>query len=350
MRIGIMNQMWAVSECSDLDLLAQTDTDVHLAEELGFDSMMFGEHHFHRDSAFYGRVPVPELLIASLSATTSRIKLGTGVKILALDSAWRAAESALLLDLLTQGRVFFCLGQGSDGPGSRGTNAASYIGPEVTDDDSRRKLFRDRLGEYLEYLSTESEGPFGVPINPVPIRELDQRLWVAARDQPTIEMAAAKGLNFVVGQAEQAVVQRRYVDFYRAAGGDGETRGVRVVHVAESKNEAKAAMEKAVEVYFGQMSKGKYFQEAAAQGIVTNSAPSSMDEAFDKLAFCVGDPETVADKLVEYQEITGVDRFDVMFHLPALNPDAVRRSMRLFATDVMPRFATAPAASSADPR
>jgi alkanesulfonate monooxygenase SsuD/methylene tetrahydromethanopterin reductase-like flavin-dependent oxidoreductase (luciferase family) len=321
-----MHQMWAAKACTDSELVSQAYADVHLAEELGFDSVMFGEHHFRQDAAFYGRVPIPELVIASLSATTQSIQLGTGVKVLALDSAWRSAEAMLLLDLLSTGRAFFCLGQGT---------TAAVFPPGMTDDE-RRALFRQRLSELLVLLRENGAGQLPAPLNPVPVRDVTRRIWVAARDDATIEMAGAEGLNFVVGQVEHDVVQRDYVARYRAAGGTGEARGVRVACVADSDAEAVAAIRPAIDTYFGAISKGPYFRQAVERGIVPSVQPSSVEEAIARLSLCVGSPDTVVRQLRAYQATTGVSRLDVMFHLPELDPRDVQRSMRLFASAVMP--------------
>jgi alkanesulfonate monooxygenase SsuD/methylene tetrahydromethanopterin reductase-like flavin-dependent oxidoreductase (luciferase family) len=323
-----MHQMWAAAACTDEEVLAQANADVHLAEALGFDSFMFGEHHFRPDMPFYGRVPVPELMIAGLSATTDTIQLGTGVKILALDAPWRNAEALLLLDLLSEGRAFFCLGQGG----------STAVFPPGTTDEQRRALFRERLAQLLGFLRGTKTGDLPA-LSPVPVRDVTRRLWVAARDDESIEMAAEYGLHFVVGQAEHASVQRTYVDRYLAAGGSGEARGVRVVCVASSDTEAVAAAVPAAETYYSVMSKGKYFQQATERGIIPNSPPASIEEVMARVSFCVGSPETVIRGLQEYQATTGVDRVDVMFHLPDLDPDTIRRSMRLFAAEVRPSFA-----------
>ena len=72
---GILHQMWAVPGVSDRQCIIDAADDVRFAEELGFESFWFGEHHFNRDKMFFGRVPVPELLIARLAAKLSGTKL-----------------------------------------------------------------------------------------------------------------------------------------------------------------------------------------------------------------------------------------------------------------------------------
>src|SRR5579862_9430837 len=134
--------MWAQPNLSDQQVIESATEDVLLAEELGFESIMFGEHHFRKTDGYYGRVPVPELLIANLAARTTRISLGTGVKVLALDPPWRTAESMVLLDLLTDGRAFWGVGQGT----------APAVFPPGTTDVTRYQLFRDHLKSLVAIL------------------------------------------------------------------------------------------------------------------------------------------------------------------------------------------------------
>src|SRR5690554_6116375 len=100
MRVGLFHQMWALAEKSDKETIQDALSDVILADELGYESFWFGEHHQSRDRAFFGRVPIPELVIARFAAETKSIRLGTGVKVLPYDDEARFAESMALLDIL----------------------------------------------------------------------------------------------------------------------------------------------------------------------------------------------------------------------------------------------------------
>lgn len=131
---------------SDRESVEQTVADVELAEELGFDSFMFGEHHFPKGD-FPGRIAFPEHVMAFAAARTERIKLGTGVKVISFEKQWRVVESMLTLDLLAQGRTFYGLGAGGDEP-------AVFL-PYVYSSDERRAAFRDAMTELLELLRTQ---------------------------------------------------------------------------------------------------------------------------------------------------------------------------------------------------
>ena len=165
---GIIDQMWAAPAVSTEDYLKQTIADVQLCDELGYDSYWFGEHHFLKEGSFYGRIPIPELLIARLASETRRIRLGTGVKILPLESALHFAETVSLLDLLTDGRAVFGVGQGS------GLNI-EFTG---IDEETKHQIYVERFREVLRYLDGDTSGGLH-PLSPTPRRPLAALLWVA---------------------------------------------------------------------------------------------------------------------------------------------------------------------------
>ncbi len=222
MQTGILHQMWAAATVTDRQCLQEARDDVVLADELGYESFWFGEHHFNRQRPFYGRVPVPELLIARLASETAQIRLGTGVKVLPLEPGARFAEKMSLLDLLTDGRALFGLGEGTPG---------SFFS------DDKRVLFRAALSE-LVCLCVGEQAEANEALTPAPLRDLTKLIWTAVRNWEAIELTARLGLNFATGQLDLAPDQRVWVDMYRQAGGTGEARGYRLVLVAETTAEA----------------------------------------------------------------------------------------------------------------
>lgn len=78
------------------------------AEWLGFEEYWIGEHH----TGGFENVPMPELLIAKVSALTSRIRLGTGVVNLPYQDPFLVAERLAFLDHLTHGRLEYGFGGG----------------------------------------------------------------------------------------------------------------------------------------------------------------------------------------------------------------------------------------------
>ncbi|KLK94726.1 luciferase [Microvirga vignae] len=79
------------------------------AERQGFDTAWVAQHHFHEAE---GGLPSPFVFLAHVAAQTSKIRLGTGVVTLPLEHPIRAAEDAVVFDLLSDGRLEVGVGTG----------------------------------------------------------------------------------------------------------------------------------------------------------------------------------------------------------------------------------------------
>jgi len=314
--------MWAFADTTDRRCIEDAIKDIILADELGYDSCWIGEHHHNRDKPLFGRMPQPELLIAHLAAETRKIRLGTGVKVLPFDTPCRFAEAIVVLDMLTKGRASFGIGM-------------SMRSDKLSPTHDRGAEFRAQLSQLLRLLDKDV-GMGLEPITPEPLRNYRGVIWVAAREPETVACAAGLGLNFVVGQLEQASKQREFVDAYHLAGGKGEVRGVRMVHVAESDDEAWHFAETAARRMYQARTTSAYGRLAAAEGRLATSATDDPSEMMRQIELIAGSPRTVADALVSYMEAARVDRVDVMMHIPDIDRDAILRSMHLFAAEVLP--------------
>lgn len=85
-----------------------TEQIVH-AENLGFDSAWVAQHHFNRAE---GGLPSPLVFLSHVAAKTKTIRLGTGIITLPLELPLRVAEDAVVLNLLSNGRVEIGIGSG----------------------------------------------------------------------------------------------------------------------------------------------------------------------------------------------------------------------------------------------
>ena len=328
--VGLFHQLWAPVGVKDPQLLSQVIEDTRWADQLGYASLWLGEHHGVRSAPFYGRIPSPELLMAHLAAETDRIRLGTGVKVLTLDDPVRFAESMVMLDLMAPARVEFGIGQGS------GLDV-QHQGWTI---EEKRQRFRHHLSMLMDCLDPPTDQPpiSTFPLSPRPSSELRQRIWIACRDRSTLEQVRDLDLHLVVGQVEAGVRQRRTLDQFRQLGGQGQVRGCRLVHVAETEPEALAAVAEAALAYFEVYSQGPYYQEGVAEGRISAHPPQDLRDLLRRVDFLVGDPESVTRQVQEYLQITGVDQLDVMMHVAGIKAEAIRRSMHLFQQAVAPQL------------
>jgi alkanesulfonate monooxygenase SsuD/methylene tetrahydromethanopterin reductase-like flavin-dependent oxidoreductase (luciferase family) len=93
----------AFADAYDRDL-----AQIVLADRLGFREAWVGEHLTER----WENAPAPDLLIAKALAMTDRIKLGTGVTLLALHNPVSLAHRVAMLDHMARGRFQWGIGGG----------------------------------------------------------------------------------------------------------------------------------------------------------------------------------------------------------------------------------------------
>ena len=84
-------------------------SDAVLAEELGFTSSWYGEHHF-RECQWTGS---PMLVATAVAARTEHLRIGTAVTLLPFHDPIRVAEDAAITDILSGGRFDLGVGPGS---------------------------------------------------------------------------------------------------------------------------------------------------------------------------------------------------------------------------------------------
>ena len=81
---------------------------VELADSLGFDYAWQVEHHFLEE---YSHASAPEVLLAGASQRTQNIRLGHGIVQLTTNHPANVAERIATLDLISDGRVDFGVGE-----------------------------------------------------------------------------------------------------------------------------------------------------------------------------------------------------------------------------------------------
>ena len=82
--------------------------EAKLAEEAGFDSCFFGEHHQDKD----GFLPSPLIVATAVAAHTRTLNVGTSVILLPLHNPVHLAEDVITLDLVSKGRIILGVGLG----------------------------------------------------------------------------------------------------------------------------------------------------------------------------------------------------------------------------------------------
>lgn len=318
----------------DLELLEHMD-------RLGFDEAWIGEHH----SAGSEIIASPEIFIMAAAARTKRIKLGTGVISLPYHNPLWVAERMVLLDHLTRGRIMLGVG-----PGALPTDAGML--------GLKPPQMRPLLEEYMEILMhlLTSEEPISYESDRLTLK--DARLHLRPYSDPLFDMATAAvaspsgprlagrygmgllslGATVAVGMdvlAHHWTVQEEVAAKYGQVADRGKWRLVGLMHLAESKEQARKDME------YGMVQWFRYFQNVAAfpQMAVEGGNLDEMVDFVNNGLGVVGTPDMMVEQIHELVEQSngGFGAYLTLAHNWA-NPAATKKSFELFAREVMPHF------------
>lgn len=112
MKLSIVDLGTVAPGTTEKDALADALENVRHAEDHGFHRFWFAEHHLSRSGASHH----PELLIAAATASTSRIRLGSGAVLMNHYSPFKVAELYKQLEAMAPGRIDLGMGRATAGP------------------------------------------------------------------------------------------------------------------------------------------------------------------------------------------------------------------------------------------
>jgi alkanesulfonate monooxygenase SsuD/methylene tetrahydromethanopterin reductase-like flavin-dependent oxidoreductase (luciferase family) len=179
-----------------------------LADRLGVEGVWVRQFHLRR-SAMQGGLPSPFVFLAALAARTTRLRLGTGIITLPLDSPLRVAEDAAVLDAISGGRVELGVANGG-GPGL----AEIYGRRSYTDVAERKAAYLADLERLTSALWGNPLDDAGSTLNP-PTTDLASRIWEATLTDGSGREAGERGNGVLVGTTQTVpaeVTARAYYD------------------------------------------------------------------------------------------------------------------------------------------
>ena len=322
------------------------------SEELGFDEIWLTEHHFIN----YGLSVDPATLAAAAASRTQRIRIGLAAAILPFHHPVRLAEQMALVDIISNGRLDVGVG--------RGNRPMEFRGYRVPQEESRDRF--DEAVEIMRRAWTEERFSydgrfFKVPemsVIPKPVQRPHPPLYQVCVSKDGIENTALRGwpmLNSVLfGPVDQLIGSRDiYVDTLKKAGrGADEIKSLlarwgvsRQIYVAETDARALAEAKDAELWYQESFRKFVVPDRIEEAHLSLQPAFRAMAERLSKITWeglvaetlAFGSPDTVA-RHIEVMRDMGVGQVMCWMNFGGLAQDKVRRSMELFAREVMPRF------------
>src|SRR6266581_4114024 len=244
MEFGLFFLMQRDEEWSEQSVYESGLAQMLAAESLGYSSVWIAEHHFND----YGLCPAPQVLASFVAARTATLRLGMGVSLLPLHHPVDLAEQLATLDIVTGGRLDVGIG--------RGGTLQDYQTFRSERADARLRIEEGIALMQQCWTGTpfDFKGQFhsaeGLHVRPRPLQRPHPPLFIACNSEDSVLSAARLGLPtlsaFFVPVPELEKRRHIYEEEGLAAGhsaADIEERerqswGMRVVHVARSRDEA----------------------------------------------------------------------------------------------------------------
>lgn len=309
--------------------LRQVLEEIDLAEVVGLDVYGLGEHH-RPDFASSS----PATVLAAAAGRTSRIRLFPAVSVLSTDDPVRVFQQFATLDLVSSGRAELLVGRGSF------IESFPLFGYALEDYD---ELFAEKLDLLLEIRDHERvtwTGRFRAPIPglgvyPRPERPLPIRVAVGGTPQ-SIVRAASRGLPValaIIGGSPERF--RVLADLHRRtlveAGYDPAEAPLSVHAHGYVADTVEQAAEEFYPSYAAAMTR---IGRERGWGPMTRQQFDAMRSPDGSLV--LGDPETVAAKILRWKAVLGVTRFELHVSVGTLPHDKVLRSIELLGNEVAP--------------
>jgi alkanesulfonate monooxygenase SsuD/methylene tetrahydromethanopterin reductase-like flavin-dependent oxidoreductase (luciferase family) len=308
-----------------------------LAEELGFDCVWASEHHFSPDAWS----PAPFPFLAAVAARTERVRLGTYVLLLPLHNPLRIAEDVAVLDNISGGRVDLGVGVGSS-PAEFRTFGVPIEGRLGRTFEALRIIERCFAGEAFSHEGKYYTFP-DVHMTTTPVQRPGPPILVAAMGEQSVAWTARRGYGMAAGAGRG---HDQYLAALRQHGHDPATRIVASipirVHLAETRDEAWDDAEAGLhQVLYFYRTHGN--PEAGSRGAGPLGALPPVGEFRDVpgighggAPFAVGTPDDALKMLEAYRGL-GLTHLSLNLHQPGQDSQSVRRSLRLFARELMPQ-------------
>ena len=308
------------------------------SEELGLDHIWLTEHHFIEDGYSPSLMPIA----TALAAKTHTIRIGTFVLLLPLHNTVRLAEDIATADAISGGRIDIGLGLGY--------RVGEFKGMGIPTNERGRR-FKEQLPLLRQLLDGDNvtlDGKYhnleNAQIMP-PAVQKPVPLWVGARGDKALDRAAKLGCHLAGVSAEHRRRYRSALEKHGRTPDDYDVSQMVLVYVNESKEKAWQDTAKPINHMLN-----LYQDWAIESGDDNNDDQDSrnipspeqlkQDQSCDfygEPAF-VGTPEFVTEGLKALLKRSPCTHLVMMGILPGVPTENTKKSMELFAREVMPNL------------
>ncbi|HUC91190.1 MAG TPA: LLM class flavin-dependent oxidoreductase [Paenibacillus sp.] len=305
--------------------------EIVLADQVGLDVYGVGEHH-RKDYA----ASAPAVVLAAAASQTKRIRLTSAVTVLSSADPVRVFQDFATLDGISNGRAEIMAGRGSF------IESFPLFGYDLNDYDA---LFDEKLELLLKIRESEKVtwrgghrpaiddlGVYPRPVqNPLPI-------WIGSGgNTESVIRAGMLGLPLVLAIIGGSPVRfAPLVQLYKKAAAHAGHDASQLPVASHSHGFIAESTQAAADKFFPSTQQSmNVIGRERGWGHYDRSAYDAA-RSFEG-ALYVGDPETVARKIIHLRKNVGITRFFLHVPLGTMPHEDVMRAIELLGTEVAPR-------------
>jgi len=362
MRVGLLYQIqvpkpWTAT--SESQRIYEALEQIPYAEQQGFESVWFSEHHFR---PVWSHNSAPDLTLAAVSQRTSKIRLGVGVVLAPIHHPLHVAQRMATLDILSRGRVDVGIGR---------TGYPYQLTPYGTDLKDTRGMWQE-FAEVLPRIWTEDEisydgAYYKIPrreVLPKPVQRPHPPLWSACGSDETARLTGSLGMGGLFGSEGGPRRVAELMALYRESLPDGDGAALRpraaLMTAGYCHEDSKVVAERGTELvdwYIEQQRErarlvwrdydastvppdyqGYYARDQRLAAGPHPGEPSAAEVREEGTKFCVGTPEECI-RFLELYEALGIDEVFLLCAVGPARHEEVLNTIRLFGEQVIPHFA-----------
>jgi alkanesulfonate monooxygenase SsuD/methylene tetrahydromethanopterin reductase-like flavin-dependent oxidoreductase (luciferase family) len=308
-------------------------------DKLGFNHIWVTEHHF---GDYGGSIPHPPTFLSAAARSTRRIRLGVAISVLPLHSPLEVAESYAMVDVISNGRLDFGIGKGSE--------PLEYHRLRVRQEESATRLKEG--AEIILQAWSDGEIDFksdlfeyqGFRVLPKPVQRPHPPIWVGcARSEDTFRWAGENGFNLMtlpyLYKDKDAGMLPALLKVYRQALAvrdplkQTEVLGKFHIYVSDSLERAIREATPYLNNYRDVHVAG-YPDKRHVAFLNPRNVAAQLEEGF----VIAGEPERCIDAIHRWCEQVGLTALSGTFHFGGMPQELALKNIRLFADRVMPAF------------
>ena len=340
MKYGIFNVMQQRRDSISSTTVVQEAIDqARVADQLGYDSCWFPEHH----STNYSLCPSPLMMVAHCAGVTERIRLGTGVIVAPLYHPMRLLAEIGFADIMSGGRLDLGIGAGYQPFEFERFGIDIKYNKEMTLElldlikagISERSFSFD--GDYFQQMKTSiSVKPFNQGVPPI---------WLVGSDPRFYQRAATENhavfVSGLLGDTDKVVQTRANVnaEFRRVGRNPKDVRFalLRYAFVGRNRKDVERYAECAryqTRLAYRLATAPKDVGDDYIIKEVPFEGEPTIEELMDRLI--IGDVDTCIERAVNEIRRAGVTDFVVQSKLGDLPHDLAVQSLQLWMEEVVP--------------